>query len=76
MAGGPVKTVKSLDGIKRSCAPFIAYFAMSGRYGTNMSPCQLPEGLRVQGCERFGFPTRSTENTERMEHPESEAATE
>ena len=37
---------------------------------------QLPQGVRLHGGKRFGFPTHSTENTERVEHPQSEAAAE
>ena len=37
---------------------------------------QLPQGVRLQEGKRFGFPTHSTENTERVEHPQSEAAAE
>src|SRR6185437_11695169 len=33
--GGPLKCPKEPDIIRRSCAPFIALFAMSGRYRTN-----------------------------------------
>ena len=37
---------------------------------------QLPQGVRLQGGKRFGFPTHSTENTERIEHLQSEAVAE
>lgn len=37
---------------------------------------QLPEGVCFKEGERFGFPTVSTRNRERMEHPQSEAAAE
>jgi len=31
LAGGPLNGSKEPGGVRRSCAPFIAYFAMSGR---------------------------------------------
>jgi putative transposase len=37
---------------------------------------QLPEGVRWKEGERFGFPTLSTRNIERMGYPKSKAAAE
>ena len=47
---------------KRDCAPFIAFFAMSGRGN------QLPEGVRLREGERLCFPTQAATDAAWMGH--------